>query len=66
MKTTRSVRRVWKLRIAIFGLVLATLAGIELTLGYSPAARWGRATAPQTEALPLPNLDLSVLVASTW
>ncbi len=62
MKTNRFARRIRNLRITLLCLAIAALAGIELTVGESLAARLGQATAGQTQSPQAPNVGLSDLM----
>ncbi len=64
MKTKRYARRIGKLRIIGLCLAIATLVGIEVTVGDSLATRLGQAAARQTETPQAPNVDFSVLMAA--
>ena len=64
MKTNRSARKVRKLRNIMACLAIAALAVGAFTVGQSLAARFGQATACQTEGPQAPNVDLSALMAS--
>jgi hypothetical protein len=64
MKTNRSARRSWKLRITVLCFAIATLAGIEFTAGESLAARFGQVTAPRTQVPQAPSVGLSDLMGA--
>jgi hypothetical protein len=64
MKTNRSARKIRKLRIAILCLAIAVLAGVEVSVGQSLAARFGQTAVRQTQGPQAPNVDLSAMMVA--
>ena len=64
MKTNRSARRIRKLQITLLCLALVGLAGLELTVGQSLAARYGHTSVRQAEGPQAPNFGVGDLLGA--
>lgn len=64
MKTNRSARKVWKLRITLTCLAIAALVAIEFVVGASLATRFAQTSTCRTEGYQAPNVGLADLMAA--
>jgi len=64
MKTNRAARRVRKLQIVLLCVAIGGLAGIELAVGESLAARFGQANVRPTESPQAPSIGLADLMVA--
>ncbi len=64
MKTNRTARRIWKVRIILLSLAIVALAGIEVGAGQSLASRLGQVTASPRAYSQAPNFSLADVMAA--
>ena len=64
MKTNHSARRLVRIRVVLFCLALAAIAGGEFRIGESVAALFGQVTSRQAEFPQAPNVSLADLMAA--
>ncbi len=64
MKTNSSARSILRIRAIGFALAIVGLVGVEVGLGASLAARFGRSTAAQTGASQARSLGVGDFVAA--
>ncbi|SPE52939.1 exported hypothetical protein [Verrucomicrobia bacterium] len=64
MKTSRSARRVVRIRALAVVLAIAAIAGVEFWLGTSMVERIGQTTGVQTDGPPVPEVNFSDLMAA--
>jgi hypothetical protein len=64
MKTNASARYLVRIRVIMVCAALAAIAGLELSLSESLAARIGQTTAPQTDSPATPTVSIADLMAA--
>ena len=64
MKTSSAAHRLARIRVILFGLAIAAIAGIEFEISQSLATRFGQATARHTETAQTPSVNLGDLMAT--
>jgi hypothetical protein len=64
MKTSRSARRIVRIRAIVVYLAIAAVAAVEFRLGETLAGRIGHTTGVQTDGPPVPSVSFSDLMAA--